>query len=91
MSIETVASEQTNEKCTARVKITSNLSTKSEEEIFQTFENKISELRKEMHKAVVGWTPQIEKLSKKVNVKAIKSTVGGRHYAVLVAFGSDSK
>ena len=62
MSIETVASEQTNEKCTARVKITSNLSTKSEEEIFQTFENKISELRKEMHKAVVGWTPQIEKL-----------------------------
>lgn len=44
-----------------------------------------------MYKAVVSWTPQIEKQSKKVNVKAIKSTVGGKHHAVLVAFGPDAK
>jgi hypothetical protein len=26
-------------------------------EIFEKFETKVQQLRKEMHKAVVGWTP----------------------------------
>jgi len=48
-------------------------------------------MRQEMHKTVVNWTPQIEKQSKKVNVKAIKTIVGGKNQAVLVAFGPDAK
>lgn len=91
MEIEIVKTQQTNDLCTARVKITSNHSTKSNNEIFEALESKIQELRKEMHKAVVSWTSQIEKQSKRVNVKAIKSTVAGKHQAVLVAFGADAK
>jgi hypothetical protein len=41
VTIETVPSQQTNDLCTARVRITSNYSTKNNSEIFETFETKV--------------------------------------------------
>jgi len=83
--------QQSNDLCSARVKIAYNYSGKSHSEIFDIFEAKVQELRREMSKKVVSWTPQIEKQSKGANVKAIKSTIDGKHTAVLVAFGPDAK
>ena len=93
MLIETVTSQQNDDLCTAKVKITQNYSTKSNSKIFARLEDKIQQLRKQMCKKVVGWTPQIEKQSKQLNVKAIriKCHDGGKDKAVLVAFGDDAK
>lgn len=37
------------------------------------------------------WTPKIEKKARQLNVKVIKTTVGGKHQASLVAFEPAAK
>jgi hypothetical protein len=44
-----------------------------------------------MSKSLVEFHPKIEKLAKKERVKAIKYTLRGKHFTVLVAFGPEAK
>jgi len=44
-----------------------------------------------MSKSLVEFNPKIEKLAKKERVKAIKHTLRGKHFTVLVAFGPEAK